>query len=73
MPTVQWKKITKFILILHVNFTQNLHRNVEENHNNRTKYIFFNLRKCNNRNNWENYVTVTRVELSVELDVLIMR
>ena len=40
--------------------------------NNRKKYIFFDLRKIDNRNKWKNYVIVTRVELSVELDVLVI-
>ena len=40
--------------------------------NNHTKY-FFNLSKIDNRNKWKNYVIVTRVKLSVELDVLVMR
>ena len=35
--------------------------------------IFFNLRKINNRNKWKNYVILTRVKLSVELDVLVIR
>ena len=43
------------------------------NHNNHTIYIFFNLRKIDNRNKWKNYVIVTRVKLSVELDVLVIR
>ena len=43
------------------------------NQNNRTKYIFFNLRKIDNRNKWKNYVIVARVKLSVELDVLVIR
>ena len=43
------------------------------NQNNRTKYIIFNLRKMVNRNKWKNYVIVTRVKLSVELDVLVIR
>ena len=41
--------------------------------NNHTKYIFFNLRKIDNRNKWKNYVIVTRVKLSVELNVLVIR
>ena len=41
--------------------------------NNRTKYTFFNLRKIDNRNEWKNYVIVTRVRLSVESDVLVIR
>ena len=39
----------------------------------RTKYIFFNLRKIDNPNKWKNYVIVTRVKLSVEIDVLVIR
>ena len=35
--------------------------------------IFFNLRKIDNRNKWKNYVIATRVKLSVELYVLVMR
>ena len=31
--------------------------------------IFFNLKTIDNRIKWKNYVTVTRVKLSVELDV----
>ena len=38
--------------------------------NNRTKYFICNLRKIDNRNKWKNYFIVTRVKLSVELDVL---
>ena len=34
---------------------------------------FCDLRKIDNRNIWKNYVIVTRVELSVELDVLVIR
>ena len=41
--------------------------------NNRTKYIFFNLRKIYNRNKWKNYVIAARVKFRVELDVLVMR
>ena len=41
--------------------------------NNRTKYIFFNLRKIDNRNKWENYVIDAGVKLSVELNVLVIR
>ena len=44
----------------------------DSDQNNRTKYIFFNLRKIDNRNKWKNYVIVTRVKLSVELDVLVI-
>ena len=44
-----------------------------QNENNRTKYIFFNLRKMHNRNKWKNYVIVTRIKLSIELDVLVIR
>ena len=40
--------------------------------NNHTKY-FFNLRKIDNRNKWKNYVIVTRVKLSGELDILVIR
>ena len=49
--------------------------NIDEiqNQNNRTKYIFFNLRKIDNRNKWKNYVIVNRPKLSVELDVLVIR
>ena len=43
------------------------------NQNNYTKYTFFNLRKIDNRNEWKNYVIVTRVRLSVESDVLVIR
>ena len=43
------------------------------NQNNRTKYIFFDLRKIDDRNKWKNYVIDTRVKLSVELDVLVIR
>ena len=32
--------------------------------------ILFNLRKIDNRIKWKNYVIVTRVKLSVELNVL---
>ena len=39
----------------------------------RTKYIFFNLRKIDNRNKCKNYVIVTLVKLSVELDILVIR
>ena len=48
--------------------------NIDEiqNQNNRTKYIFFNLRKIDNRNKWKYYVIVTRVKLSAELDVLVI-
>ena len=35
--------------------------------------IYFNLRKIDNRNKWKNYVIFTRVRLSVELDVLVIR
>ena len=35
--------------------------------------IFFNLRKIDNSNKWMNYVIFTRVRLSVELDVLVIR
>ena len=35
--------------------------------------FFFNLRKIDNRNKWKNYVIVTRVKLSDELDVLVIR
>ena len=44
------------------------HRSLK-NQNNRAKYIFFNLRKID-RNKWKNYVIVTPVKLSIELDVL---
>ena len=43
------------------------------NQNNRTKYFFFNLRKVDNSNKWKNYVIVTRVKLSVQLDALVVR
>ena len=43
------------------------------NQNNRRKYIFFNLRKIDNRNKLKNYVIATRVKLSVEIDVLVIR
>ena len=39
------------------------------NQNNRTKYINIYIRKIDNRNKWKNYVIVTRVKLSDELDV----
>ena len=42
------------------------------NQNNCTKYIFFNLRKIDNRNKWKNYVIVKRVKLRVKLDVLVV-
>ena len=45
----------------------------KNNQNNRTKYSSFNLRKIDNRNKWNNCVIVTRVKLSVELDVLVIR
>ena len=32
---------------------------------------FFNLRKIDNRNKWKNDIIVSRVKLSVELDVLV--
>ena len=35
--------------------------------------FFFNHRKIDHRNKWNNYVIATRVELSVELDVLAIR
>ena len=34
--------------------------------------FFFNLRKIDDRNEWKDYVVVTRVKLSVELDILVM-
>ena len=34
---------------------------------------FFNLKKIDNRNKWKNYLTVIRVKLSVELNVLVKR
>ena len=42
------------------------------NLNNRAKCYFFNLSKIDNCNKWKNYVIVTRVKLSVELDILVM-
>ena len=41
--------------------------------NNRTKYFFCNLRKVDNSNKWKNYVIVTRVQLSVKLDALVVQ
>ena len=35
--------------------------------------IFFSLRKIDNRNKWNNYVIVTRVKLSLELNELAIR
>ena len=36
--------------------------------------IFFYLRKIDNRNKWKsNYVIITRVKLSIESDVLVIR
>ena len=43
------------------------------NQDNRTKYFFSDQRKIDNRNTWKKYVIVTRVKLSVELDVLVIR
>ena len=43
------------------------------NQDNSSKYILFNIRKMDNRHKWKNYVIVTRVKLSVELDVLVIR
>ena len=45
----------------------------DSDQNNRTKYIFFNLRKIDNHNKWKNYVIVERVKLSVKLDALVVR
>ena len=36
-------------------------------------YIFFNLRKIDNHNKWKKLFIVTKVKLSVELDVLVIR
>ena len=35
--------------------------------------FFFNLRKIYNSNKWKNYVIVTRVKLSLELDLSVIR
>ena len=35
--------------------------------------VFFKLRKIDNRNKWNNYVIVTRVKLSLELNELAIR
>ena len=43
---------------------------LRDNHpyqNNRTQYIFCNLRKIDNRNKWKIYIIVIRGKLSVEL------
>ena len=37
------------------------------NQNNRTKYIFFSLRKIDSRNKWKNHVIVTRDKLGIVL------
>ena len=42
------------------------------NQNNRTQYFFY-LRKIDNPDKWKNYDIFTRVKLSVELDLLVIR
>ena len=61
------------IIIMNIiyDYSGNINIHIVYNQNNRTKYIFFNLRKIDNRNKWKNYVIVTRVKLSVKLDVLV--
>ena len=43
------------------------------NQNNTQNIYFLNIRKIDNRNKWKNCVIVTRIKLSVELDVLEIR
>ena len=45
---------------------------IEETRITAQNIYFCNLRKINNRSKWKNYVIVTRVKLSVELDVLVV-
>ena len=56
-----------------LNLPKSVTGDTSRSQNNRTKYIFLNLRKMYNRNKWKNYVFVTRVKLRVELDVLVIR
>ena len=50
----------------------NIFKQIYLNQYNRTNF-FFNIRKIDNRNKWKNHVIVTRVKLSVELDILVIR